>query len=121
MIKFFKNNKKEPQSFEELLNSFRGMEAEMTRLSTELENLKKENKFSVQKIGIIRFNPFKEVGSDQSFSVALLDGQDNGVIITSLYSRDGNRVYGKPIKNGKSSYSLSKEEETAIEKAKKSE
>ena len=82
--------------------------------------IKKENKFSVQKIGIVRFNPFKEVGSDQSFSIALLNREDTGIIITSLYNREGNRVYGKPVKNGKSSYSLSKEEQTAIEKAKKS-
>ena len=88
------------------------------KLSEELENLKKESKFSVQKIGIVRFNPFSEVGGDQSFSIALLDGNDNGVVITSLYTREGNRVYGKPIKNGRSEYSLSNEEKEVIEKAK---
>jgi len=50
--------------------------------------------------------------------LALLDGKDNGIVMTSLYAREGNRVYGKPIKNGKSEYSLSEEEKQAIEKAK---
>ena len=54
MIKFFKDNKKEPKNLEELLNAFRGMEAEMTRLAKEFEDLKKDSKFSVQKIGIIK-------------------------------------------------------------------
>jgi hypothetical protein len=76
---------------------------------------------AIQKLGIVRFNPFKEVGSDQSFSVAFLDDNDNGVVITSHYSREGNRVYGKPIKSGESGYSLSKEEIDAIGMAKKPE
>jgi hypothetical protein len=119
MFKFSKKNNKEPKNFKELLNHFKLLEENLEKVTTDLENLKKGNKFSVQKIGLIRFNPFKEVGSDQSFSVALLNGKDNGIVFTSLYNREGNRVYGKPIKNGKSSYTLSKEEQAAIEKAKK--
>ena len=118
MFKFLKKNNKEPKNFKELLNCFKLLEEDLEKISNELNSLKRENKFSVQKIGLIRFNPFKEVGSNQSFSVALLNGEDNGIVITSLYSREENRVYGKPIKNGKSPYPLSKEEETAIEKAK---
>ena len=68
-------------------------------------------------MGIVRFNPFSGVGSDQSFSVALLDKNDNGIVITSLYNREGNRVYAKPIKTGVSEYLLSTEEKSAIEKA----
>jgi len=73
---------------------------------------------SLQKIGVVRFNPFKEVGGNQSFVIALLDSKDNGFIISSLYTREGTRVYAKPVKNGLSKYSLSQEEEKAIEKAK---
>lgn len=119
MFNFFKKRKKEPENFREILDYFRNLEKNFEKLSEELENLKKESKFSVQKVGIVRFNPFSEVGGDQSFSIALLDGNDNGVVITSLYTREGNRVYGKPIKNGQSSYSLSEEEKQAIEKAAK--
>jgi len=59
------------------------------------------------------------VGGDQSFSLALLDKRNSGVVITSLYAREGNRVYGKPIKEGTSEYPLSEEEKKAIEEAKK--
>jgi len=95
---------------EELANNFE-------KLSEELDALKKKSKFSVQKVALIRFNPFREVGGDQSFSVALLDGNNSGVVITSLYSREENRVYGKPVKNGESEYLLSQEEKEAIERA----
>lgn len=70
--------------------------------------------YAVQKVGIVRFNPFGEVGSNQSFALALLDNYNSGVIILSLYSRDGVRIYGKPIRSGKSEYQLSKEEDQAL-------
>jgi len=57
------------------------------------------------------------LGGDQSFSIALLDKQNSGVVITSLYTRDGNRVYAKPIENGTSEYTLSKEEKEALSRA----
>lgn len=94
-----------------------GLEKNFEKLSEELKGLKNEANFAVQKLGIIRFNPFSGVGSDQSFSVALLDKNENGIVITSLYTREGNRVYAKPIKSGKSEYLLSNEEKSAIEKA----
>lgn len=68
----------------------------------------------IQKVGIVRFNAFDNVGSDLSYSVALLDGNDNGVVITSLFTRDGSTTYGKPIMGGKSRYPLSAEEIKAI-------
>ena len=68
-------------------------------------------------MGVVRYNPFSDTGSDQSFSIALLDSDNNGMVITSLYSRDGNRVYAKPVKNNVSEYSLSNEEKEAIIKA----
>jgi hypothetical protein len=118
--KIFKRNKKEPQSIKEILSAFNSLEKDFKKLSNEFENLKKEKVFSIQKIGMIRFNPFAEVGSDQSFSVALLDGNDCGVVITSLYSRKDNRIYAKPINHGQSSYVLSEEERRAIEQARSS-
>jgi len=116
MFDFFKK-KKEPKNLKEILAQFKDLKKEVERISEGLENLKKESKFSVQKVGIIRYNPFSGVGSNQSFSIALLDGNNDGLVITSIYARDGNRVYGKPVKNGNSEYSLSEEEKKAIEKA----
>jgi len=71
----------------------------------------------VQKVGVVRFNPFKDTGSDQSFAIALMDRSDNGLVISSLFTREGTRVYSKPLEKGKSKYPLSEEEEQAIGRA----
>ena len=118
MFKFLKKEKKEPKNLKEVLDYLKKLEENFEKASKEIENLQKEGRFSIQKVGIIRFNPFSEVGGDQSFSLAILDADDNGIVITSLYTREENRVYGKPIKRGASEYSLSVEEKEAISKAK---
>jgi hypothetical protein len=75
----------------------------------------------VHKVGVLRFNPFKEVGSNQSFSIALLDGKNSGAIISSIHTREGSRVYAKPILNGDSeAFPLTEEEKQAILLAQKS-
>lgn len=72
----------------------------------------------LHKIGMIRFNPFRDIGGDQSFSIALLDGENNGLILSSIYSRDGVRVYTKSIQKGVSSkHPLTEEEKRAIQVA----
>jgi len=115
----FKKEKKEPKDLKEVLKQFKDLKMDFDKLFREFSDLKASHQFNVQKVGMIRFNPFSEIGGDQSFSVALLDGKDDGVVITSFYTREGNRVYGKPIKKGESQYALSKEEVKAIETAKK--
>lgn len=92
-------------------------EVEIQKISKEISRLNKISKLSFQKVSLIRFNPFKEVGGDQSFSIALLDLNNNGFVISSIYGRDGNRVYAKAINNGKSQHSLSEEEKEAIKRA----
>jgi hypothetical protein len=124
MFNFFKKKTGTRQAggenLQEILSQFKDLKENLEKLSQELEKLKRESKFSIQRVGIVRFNPFKEIGGNQSFSVAFLDGKDNGVIITNLFTREGNRVFAKPIKNGKSEHLLSDEEKEAIEKAKSS-
>ena len=71
----------------------------------------------IQKIGLVRYNPFGDIGGDQSFAIALLDAYDNGLIISSLHSKEGTRVYAKPVEKGKSSYQLSDEEKKAVDEA----
>lgn len=72
---------------------------------------------AIQKICLHRFNPFDEIGGDQSFILCLLDKNNSGVIITSLHGRDFTRVYAKTIKNGQApDSSLSREEKIAITK-----
>jgi hypothetical protein len=73
---------------------------------------------AIQKVAILRFNPFDDLGGDQSFVLALLDDQSNGVVISSLHNRDNTRVYAKPVKNGQGdNITLSQEEKNAILKA----
>ncbi len=73
---------------------------------------------SLHKVSVIRFNPFKEVGGNQSFSVVLLDGKNSGVVISSLHTREGTRVYAKPVLSGtESGFPLTEEEKAAIGQA----
>ncbi|GAA0178218.1 DUF4446 family protein [Clostridium sediminicola] len=84
------------------------------------ENIKTLNmklKSTTSKISLKRYRAFEDVGSDLSFSLAILDENKNGVVITSLYSRSESTVYGKTIENGKSTYELSQEEKDVIEEA----
>ncbi len=69
----------------------------------------------VQKIGLVRYNAFRDVGSDLSFAIALLDGNNTGVVLNGLYGSESSNIYAKPIKNGVSTYQLSDEEKYAIE------
>ena len=69
------------------------------------------------KINLIRFNPFEDLGGDQSFILVMLDNTNSGVIITSLHSRDVTRIYAKAIKSGEGqNVTLSKEEKMAVTK-----
>lgn len=69
----------------------------------------------LHKVGMVRFNPFRDIGGDQSFSVALLDGDDNGIVLSSLYSREGVRIYAKSIQKGLcEKHQLTEEEKHAI-------
>ncbi|MHA1796116.1 MAG: DUF4446 family protein [Promethearchaeota archaeon] len=121
MFKFFKKKKKEypldPENLREILPQFKDLEKKFEKLSKDLEDFKKKSQINIQKVGIVRFNPFSEVGGNQSFSIALLDGNNNGVVLTSHYGREFHRVYAKPINHGQSQYQLSKEERQAIDRA----
>lgn len=84
-----------------------------------LQNYETRSLKNIQKVGLIRFNPFDEIGGDQSFSLCLLDGLNDGFIVTCLHTRDRSRVYAKAVKDGKSKLDLSKEELKSLEEAKK--
>lgn len=70
--------------------------------------------FAVQKVGLVRFNPFADGGGNFSFSLALLDNHNNGVILTSMYGREQNRIYTKKIQGGGSDGQLTAEEMQAV-------
>lgn len=74
----------------------------------------------IQKVGLVRYNAFKDVGSDLSFAVALLDRDNNGVVFNGLYGSESSNIYAKPIRDGVSKYQLSEEERDALEIAEQS-
>ncbi len=93
---------------------------EIVKLVDQLGADRKKSLEYIQRVEILRFNPYDDTGGDQSFTVCLLDSGGSGVVITSLHARSGTRVFGKQIVNGKSvKYELSKEEEAVIGKAMK--
>ncbi|HEY8345811.1 MAG TPA: DUF4446 family protein [Symbiobacteriaceae bacterium] len=93
------------------------LEGEVAELHHRVAELAEQAKTHVQKVGIVRFNPFPDTGSDLSFAVALLDAEDNGVVVTSLYGRSESRTYAKPLTRGVSRYQLTDEEKEAIQRA----
>lgn len=72
---------------------------------------------TVQKVGLVRYDAFDDMGGHLSFSAALLDGQGNGLVITSINGRQDTRCYAKPVEGWTSSHNLSEEEELAIQRA----
>jgi hypothetical protein len=77
-------------------------------------SLEARSRGSLQHLGIVRFNPFPDTGSDQSFAIALLNDRHTGVIISTLHARTGTRVFAKPIDAGRAGYALSDEEAEAL-------
>jgi len=86
----------------------------LTKLHHELEAITQR---AIQKVGVVRYNPFSDAGGDQSFAIALLDAEGNGLVVSSLHSRTETRVFAKPVRAGRSTYSLSDEEQQAVKKA----
>jgi len=111
----------EDGTLQDALNRYVDRLDETTSQVEELEQLCHATETSVhraiQRIGIVRFNPFADTGSDQSFAVALLDLNGTGIIFSSLFSRASTRIFAKPVVDGKSTHFLTDEEREAIDQA----
>ncbi|MDQ5954451.1 MAG: hypothetical protein QG583_379 [Patescibacteria group bacterium] len=83
----------------------------------EIKVINQKLRKSLRGLETIRFNPFPDQGSNQSFAIGILNEDKDGVILSSLYSRERMSVFAKPIKGGKSEYELTEEEKSALEKA----
>jgi len=94
---------------------------EVNKLQSENKELGEKIRNAIQKIGFIRYNAFSDMGSELSFSIALLDDKLNGFVITSIYGREESTAYAKPILDGQSKYQLSVEEMQAVDRAIKNE
>lgn len=94
------------------------LKTEVDELKKRLEVEVKKSNLHLQKIGLVRFNPFGTVGGEQSFVAAFVDQENSGIVLNFIYTKEGLRVYTKRVKKGVGvEYELSKEEEKAIEKS----
>lgn len=113
----------EAKNIEELIKSYSGdvekSLAQLDEMAGFVAKLHKTQQFALSKVGLVRFNPFGDTGGDHSFSLALLDHKDNGIVISAVHARSGTRVYAKDIIEGKAKHNLSKEEAKALEDASK--
>lgn len=103
---------------ETLLKEIDGIKKDIAILKSRCDTIEKDGQLHIQKVGLLRFNPFKDTGGDQSFILALVDGNGTGVVLSGLYSRAGTRWYAKKVKNGQSvDHELSLEEKKALQEA----
>ena len=72
---------------------------------------------ALTRVGMVRFRAFEDMGGDLSYAVAMLDSHNNGVILSSVFGREGSQAYAKPIENGSSTYKLTEEEQQALREA----
>jgi hypothetical protein len=101
------------------------LEENITKLKSAKEKIEKELvevngklKKSIRGLETIRFNPFPDQGSNQSFAVGMVNEDGDGVVFSSLYSRERMSIFAKPVKNGKSEYELTEEEKEVLNRAK---
>jgi hypothetical protein len=87
---------------------------ELDELSARSAVLEASGRRSIQRVGMVRFNPFEDTGGNQSFALALTDALGDGFVISSLHSRTGTRVYAKAISDGRADGALSDEEREAL-------
>lgn len=106
------------KKFQEVLNLVKNFKGDLAGLEEKIKEIEKSDLAHIQKVELLRYNPYDETGGNISFSVALLNNEGSGVVITSLHSRAGTRIFAKPVISGKpENYEFSKEENEVIKKA----
>ena len=103
---------------ENLMNHANIAKKDIDHLKSDCDKMQKDGLLHIQKIGLLRFNPFKDTGGDQSFILSFTDAHDTGAVISGLYSRSGTRWYTKKVINGKGiEHELSEEEKKVLKEA----
>jgi len=110
----------QPEGLENLLMKinaeFKGLDNSRKEMEKYLTGIEDRLKGTIQNVRMLRFNPFNDSGSNQSFTLALLNEDGDGVVITGLHSREKINVYAKAITNFQSEHKLTAEEEEVIKK-----
>lgn len=117
LMKKMGNGKDINETLEKYMDKVSSVELKNSEIMQYVTNLDKDMEKCIQKIGIVRYSAFKDTGSDLSFALAMLDENNNGVVFNGIYSREMSNIYAKPVENGKSKYTISEEEQEAIDKA----
>lgn len=108
--------------FEEILKQMFNLNQQDKELGKRLTGVEKDMLTHIQRMELIRYNPYQDTGGDQSFSWAILDSNGDGVVLTSLHSRSGTRVFAKPVTGAKAGkHQFSEEEARVVKKAMKNE
>ena len=105
------------EDLKEYIHRVENVEQKTDTIINYCKNLENNITKCVQKIGIVRYSAFRDTGSDLSFALALLDHNNNGVILNGIYSREMSNIYAKPVENGESTYTISEEEKIALQRA----
>ncbi len=118
--KFFAGKKAKDleENITTLEESISNLKLAKEKIEKELAEVNKKLRKSIRGLETIRFNPFSDQGSNQSFAVGMVNEDGDGVVFSSLYSRERMSIFAKPIKNGKSEYELTAEEKEVLNKAK---
>jgi Protein of unknown function (DUF4446) len=112
------NKKSLDEVLSNLIHNDQNIKEDIAKIRAQCDRIEKDEGYHIQKVGLLRFNPFKDTGGDQSFILALVDAHDTGIILTALYSRSSTRWYTKRITRGKGAeHELSDEEKKALHMA----
>ena len=111
------NGKHIEEDLETYMYRVEKVEKQNNEIANHVKTLDEDLTRCIQKVGMVRYNAFKDTGSDLSFTLALLDEHNDGVVLNGIYSREMSNIYAKPIKNGTSTYTMSEEEKQAVQKA----
>lgn len=102
---------------DEFVKTARRLDERTKLIAQEIDSINERLAKAIQRVHTVRYNPFKDQGGNQSFATCFMDENGDGLVISSLYSRDKVSVYAKPLVDGKSEYELSQEEKESIDKA----
>ena len=111
------NGKNIEEDLENYMYRVQRVEKQNMEMKNLVDSIDKNLESCIQKIGMVRYNAFKDTGSDLSFALAMLDENNNGIVLNGIYSREMSNIYAKPVENGKSKYAISEEEKEAIQRA----
>ena len=111
------NGKNIEEDLENYMYKSERIEKQNLEILNNIKNIENDLAKCIKKIGMVRYNAFRDTGSNLSFALALLDENNNGVVLNGIYSREMSNIYAKPVENGVSPYTVSDEEKEAIQKA----